>query len=590
MLISIQQGHCQIASKTDSLEKVISQTTGRDQIDALNQLALLYARVNYEKSKEYFTTAQDKSRQLNYCHGWAKALQVQALAVFFTNDHKGYIELNEQSAKKALECQDWQLACDSYESIAYTYVTLWQDYFESLEYYHKSLELYEQHFPEGNVYKPTLGIAKVYIIQNDFDRAYEYLQKAKTLVKDNDEAALQILYENEGDFAFAKGRYDEAEIFFQKALASYKKSNAIGGMIFCYTDLANVYRETKNYEAALKYGQEALKLGENYKQYDRARLYGSESLGRTYLATSDFKKAKEYFLETVTIAGKFNMIAELKDGYKALAKISEATNNYKEALHYQQLHTAFSDSVMNKTKARRISRLEVQLETAKREKEIEILKRDKKLTQSNMAAIIATLCGLIVLAISIIGRQRINHRKQKELAAMEQRMLKEHAEKIETELKNEKLHEEQLAKELDFKTKELTTSALHLIQKNEILVNLKESVEELKKLPKDQVQSKLGGLINTVNFSFNLDSDWTSFRLHFDSVHQGFFDRLLQVHPDLTGNDLKICALMRLNLGTKEMATILDISPDSVKVARHRIRKKLNIPTEQNLSSYLASF
>lgn len=361
-------------------------------------------------------------------------------------------------------------------------------------------------------------------------------------------------------------------------------------MIFSYVGLANVSREQSDFKNALSYGEKALALSDSFKTYDRAKLYGCESLGKTYLSLNEHAKAKDYFLKVVAIASKLHMIDELKNSYQSLAIIAEKTGDFKNAFDYQRLHTAYSDSVMNKTKARQISQLEVQLESEKKKKEIEILERDKQLGQFTVAASIAAMLGLVVFSFMIVSRQKMKHKKDKELSEMQKQILEERSTLVEAELENKKLTEDKLKQELDFKTKELTTSALNLIQKNEALENLKKSVEEIRRLPDDQLKGKLNSIINTVNYSFSLDKDWDSFRIHFEQVHKGFFENLLRKYPDLTPNDLKICALMRLQLETKEMASILDISPESAKVARHRLRKKLNLSNEQNLTSFLASY
>ncbi len=577
-------------SVIDSLEKIVSTSEKETKVNALNKLAETYVKTDFKKAEDFSNKAIKMAIEISFCRGQAKGIFLQANAFFFHNDHKRCIDLCQLSAQKAIACKDWELACQNFEAMAAIYITLWQDYPKSLEYYSKSLQIYELYFPEGKIYNPIIGIAKVYLSQNDFVRSSEYFEKAQSVIRPNDESGLQLLYANLGDLNFAEKKYSEAEINLLKAYASYQTSNSIGGLITCCVDLANVYRALNNFTAALKYGEEALKLSQQMNQYDRARMYGIQSLGKTYLALSDFKKAKDYFVETVSIASRLNMIEELKESYESLAIISQALGNYQEALRYERLHAAFADSVMNKQKAREISKLEVQLETEKKEREIQLLERDKQMSQLNTAATIAALLGVIILAISIISGQRIKNKKERELAEMQQRVLQERTTRIEAELKSNQLKEEQLAKELDFKTKELTTTALNLIQKNETLENLKRSVEEIKQLPQEEIRAKLNILVNAVNFSFHLDRDWNSFRLHFDQVHQGFFNKLIKQFPDLTGNDLKICALMRLNLDTKEMATILDISAESTKVARHRLRKKLNITPDQNLSSFLATF
>jgi DNA-binding CsgD family transcriptional regulator len=90
-----------------------------------------------------------------------------------------------------------------------------------------------------------------------------------------------------------------------------------------------------------------------------------------------------------------------------------------------------------------------------------------------------------------------------------------------------------------------------------------------------------------VDYSFSLDKDWEEFRLYFEEVHTGFFDTLKKRYPDLTPNELRLAALAKLNLSIKETATIMGITPDSVKTARYRLRKKLDMETEENLTEYL---
>ena len=85
----------------------------------------------------------------------------------------------------------------------------------------------------------------------------------------------------------------------------------------------------------------------------------------------------------------------------------------------------------------------------------------------------------------------------------------------------------------------------------------------------------------------NQDKDWADFNTHFESVNKSFYSRLKQAYPDISPNDLKISALIKLNLSIKEMAGILNISPDSVKTARYRLRKKLQLNSEDNLTDFI---
>ena len=120
-----------------------------------------------------------------------------------------------------------------------------------------------------------------------------------------------------------------------------------------------------------------------------------------------------------------------------------------------------------------------------------------------------------------------------------------------------------------------------MLQKNELMQELKNKLEEDKNISKDSPISKI------INKGQNQDRDWNDFNTHFESINKNFYTRLKQSYPDISPNDLKICALIKLNLSIKEMASILNISPDSVKTARYRLRKKLQMNTEDNLTDFI---
>jgi DNA-binding CsgD family transcriptional regulator len=85
----------------------------------------------------------------------------------------------------------------------------------------------------------------------------------------------------------------------------------------------------------------------------------------------------------------------------------------------------------------------------------------------------------------------------------------------------------------------------------------------------------------------NHDKEWNDFNSSFESLNKNFYARLKQAYPEISPNDLKLCALIKMNLSIKEMAGILNISPDSVKTARYRLRKKLQLNTEENLTDFI---
>jgi DNA-binding CsgD family transcriptional regulator len=121
-----------------------------------------------------------------------------------------------------------------------------------------------------------------------------------------------------------------------------------------------------------------------------------------------------------------------------------------------------------------------------------------------------------------------------------------------------------------------------MLQKNELLSEIKTAIEKQQPLSEQQ-------LVKMVNRHFEQNNSWDDFNLYFESVNKNFYTRLKQIYPEISANDLKICALIKLNLSIKEMASILNISPDSVKTARYRLRKKLQMTADDNLTDFILS-
>jgi DNA-binding NarL/FixJ family response regulator len=144
-----------------------------------------------------------------------------------------------------------------------------------------------------------------------------------------------------------------------------------------------------------------------------------------------------------------------------------------------------------------------------------------------------------------------------------------------------------LQTELDFKNKELTSKAMFLIQKDEILITLKEKLIEFSKSVNKELSSKISDLIKDLNLQQN-DNRWKEFEVHFENVHEEFYNRLKLKNPDLTANDKKLCAFIRLNMSTKEICALTHQSVKSIEVARTRLRQKLNLSRDESLNTFIS--
>ncbi len=150
------------------------------------------------------------------------------------------------------------------------------------------------------------------------------------------------------------------------------------------------------------------------------------------------------------------------------------------------------------------------------------------------------------------------------------------------------MQNEKLATDIAFKNQELASATMHLVQKGEVLHTIKQALDQiLEKSPRPEVRKEIQGLINLMNFDNKIDEDWEQFSHHFDQVHVNFMERLRKKYPQITANDEKLCAYLRLNLSTKETAQMMNISVRGVEASRYRLRKKLGLSNEENLVEFM---
>jgi len=175
--------------------------------------------------------------------------------------------------------------------------------------------------------------------------------------------------------------------------------------------------------------------------------------------------------------------------------------------------------------------------------------------------------------------------------SIKQNKLKELRFKREKEKELIRLRNEKLRSELSLKSNQLANSTLGIIKKNEFLMDLKEKLKRQKeslgtRYPDKYYQS----LVKRIDENISGQDDWKVFEANFNQAHETFLKNLKDAHPDLTSSDLRLCAYLRINLTSKEIAPLLGISVRGVENHRYRLRKKLNIDPESKLTDFILSF
>lgn len=192
-----------------------------------------------------------------------------------------------------------------------------------------------------------------------------------------------------------------------------------------------------------------------------------------------------------------------------------------------------------------------------------------------------------------------HHRRQEERRNADQKKFEEEQrqlayqhqlelEKSEKELM--KLRNENLEAEIEFKNAELASTAMNLVQKKEFLLKITDELNKLNKPGKDTIENtELKKIIRSLGSEEKLDEEWKQFSIHFNKVHSDFLVTLKNKHPNLSAHELKLCAYLRMNLTSKEMAQLMSISVRGVEINRYRLRKKLQLQPKEDLFQFLLS-
>jgi DNA-binding CsgD family transcriptional regulator len=177
-----------------------------------------------------------------------------------------------------------------------------------------------------------------------------------------------------------------------------------------------------------------------------------------------------------------------------------------------------------------------------------------------------------------------------------QKRYKELEHKIDTTAKKSKqeidrLEKEKIQSELHHKKRELVSSTLHLVKKNETIAHIADQLIVIKKQSQDRsINTQLHKLVRSLKTNEAMDEGWEQVMFHFNELHLNFFDRLKKAFPTLTPRDLKLCAYLKMNLSTKEMAMLMNVSTRGVEASRYRLRKKLGLSSETNLTEFILDF
>ena len=568
--------------KPDSLKNLLhsASTPVENRVVVYAEIAEYYLRNNIDSARYYSESGLEISQTNNHIVGIFSNSCTLA-KVYMTSDSLEKAAMILEDARKHLdELDDKRNSLCLFLLLGYVY-DVQSDYYPAHKALYTGLKIAEDQNDSAFLwsYYNNLGIHHQNL--SDHDRSIAFFKKAieifHSLKEDQRRYSLASSYNNLGTAYLELGQVDSAQAYFEKAIMMPDVKGNHYGMFLMLSNLGEVNMMKGNLEEALEYYEQAGRELDSLKgrfKGTTAPLYATHyrSLGNVFLETGDLPGARDYFEMALENAENIDDLTVKADAYEGLSVISEMLNENKKAIAYLKQYQAVNDSLDARRTDNKIIQLSLEYKYEKdllaSQKEMEVQKMNHKRRELAYLFAIITAGGIMISLLLLFLLQR-NKARRKHL-----------------EEKTVRLEKEKIAEQLDYKNKELATNVMYLLKKNEFISSISEKLQQIPDNLKDDDSMALRDIINQLD-KMVADDAWEEFEVRFKDVHSDFYHKLSVEFPSLTAQELRLCAFLRLNMTNKEIAAITYQSPESLKTARYRLRKKLGIERDENLVAFL---
>lgn len=441
------------------------------------------------------------------------------------------------------------------------------DYPKALEHFSKAYQnKLNQGESEENCRDEIANIARIYHNMGQTDRALELSHKILRLSEiKNDSARVINTLNTIGSFYSTLNKFDSAAYYYTKCkdLALINRNTARA--FLAEYNIANMYHNRGMFKTSNTLTQDLFKKG--YNVIPSMKIISQTLVAKNFLELAKYDScvlvAQPIFKEVWKNGSKQSAL----NVSKVLTKAYQKLERYDSSNHYLTMQLAYTDSLYNLDTQRKLSSLYAELETFEKESEIQKLEFEKY--RNNIrTAILVVIMGLIIFALMFVfWLYKIRQHKKHQVLEKRRRQLEE---------------------QLEQNKKKLYNHTLSMVHKNNLFEEIEHNIKEIQTRCKEGEDLGLRKIISSININKTLENDWINFMNFFSDIHLSFFEYLDRNHPELSDYEMRLCALIKLKLANKEIATILSIEHKSVKMAKYRLKKKLNLEDNQSLSDYIS--
>ncbi len=436
------------------------------------------------------------------------------------------------------------------------------DYDKSSDLNFKALKIFDDLKNLKGKGKTLNRIGYDYFEQGNFDKALDYYFQSLDIAREiYDLVGVARGLNNVAAVYGSKNEYEKVEIFLREAVEINKRTGRRLWEGINYLNLGVINREVNSYDTALYYFNKALTIFEELNNVPKIATC-QLGLSKYYSETGAPETGLNYAINAFQLGRENNLKRIIQESAGVLHDLFVEMNDVENAYKYSRIQSQVKDSLDLETTMTRMSQLEMMYDFEKINQEKKIKQQKREYTYIILGTAIIFI--MVLFVISLFYRNRIR-------------------------AKNALIAKKQLEAELEASNKELASNVMSLMRKNEVLTEIADKLMEIRQeAVKDETKSAIKKIASRLHRSTD-EKIWQEFELRFKQVHSGFYDTLLNHYPDLSPNELRLCALLRLNLTTKEISELTGQRTGTLEIARSRLRKKLGITnTQTNLVTFLS--
>jgi DNA-binding CsgD family transcriptional regulator len=466
----------------------------------------------------------------------------------------------------------------------------------ALYWYYKGLRLAEK-YPnqyEAKVSIFNTGLGNIYQHLKDYDKALVFFNKSLAYEeKHNNINNILLLYNNLGIVFKEKKEYETALKYYEKAEALLEKTDKINSIIVLYNNKANLLVQLGKNSESIKILEKAWELCEkDLAQSNKIpkRLIASTALNLAgaYLVSNQVDNRIELLLNfTQKVAQETKNYLLISESLKSFSLYFEKQNNLLESLKYYKQYDSLQKIILNEEKLKQIAEMQTKYETENKNQELIIAKKNANFNLLLSVSLSVILAFAVVLVIVLLkAKKTLEKQKLTEKNLLENQinqLIQQKENWISQEINELIEQREELKMQLTMKEQELLSVSMVKEHQKELVNKLQEYIKIANpNNEKDKEQIKKAQ--KTIEELKKAESEWEDFNIIITNIYHDFFDNLEQKYPNLTSNDLKLCAYLKMQLDNQKIADIFGISVKSVEMKKYRLKKKMQLDTNQDFA------